>query len=108
MKIVEQRGKGTEREEAREQIALAAALVHDVGHGPFSHAFETVGKRLELKLADHEKMSDWLIRNSELREILKDMGSGFPDDVADMIKKEGRQTVHNVVVSSQFDADRLD
>ncbi|MCQ0090912.1 HD domain-containing protein [Roseovarius sp. M141] len=46
--------KKTDDQGSREKIALAAAIVHDVGHGPFSHAFETVGKRLKLKLADHE------------------------------------------------------
>jgi len=92
----------------RENIALAAALVHDVGHGPFSHAFETVGKRLGLPMADHEHVSDMLIRSGEIAEILNDMGSGTAVDVADIVKKEGRKTVHNAVVSSQFDADRLD
>lgn len=97
-----------ERSESREHIALAAALIHDLGHGPFSHAFETVGTRLGLKLADHEHVSDLLIKNGEVAEILNTMGSGFAVDVADMIKKEGRVTIHNAVVSSQFDADRLD
>lgn len=112
MKIVRSKaGKAeskAEPHETREKIALAAAMVHDVGHGPFSHAFETVGKRLGLKLADHETMSDMLIRDGELAEVLKELGSGFANDVADMIKKDGRQTLHNAVVSSQFDADRLD
>lgn len=96
------------QQDSRENIALAAALVHDLGHGPFSHAFETVGKRLDLKLADHEHVSDLLIRNGEVAQVLNEMGSGFAIDVADMVKKEGRITVHNAVVSSQFDADRLD
>jgi HD superfamily phosphohydrolase len=97
-----------ERQDSKEHRALAAALVHDVGHGPFSHAFEKVGERLQLKLADHEHMSDRLIREGEVAETLNEMGSGFANDVADIIKKEGRKTVHNAVVSSQFDADRLD
>lgn len=107
MKIVQRKAPGENA--IREQIALAAALVHDVGHGPFSHAFETVGKRLRLKLADHEVMSDELIRNGEISEILNnDIMPGFAANVANMIKKEGKITLHNSVVSSQFDADRLD
>ncbi len=94
--------------ERRAQTALAAALVHDVGHGPFSHSFETVGKRLALPNLKHEAISAKIIRDSELSESLALLGGGFPGDVADLIAVDGPTDVYSSVVSSQFDADRLD
>jgi len=107
MKIVEAHLGESSLKETKAHHALAAALVHDVGHGPFSHAFEAVGKRLELPLADHERISDRLIREGEISEVLNKLGSGFSSDVADVIKT-GPGSIYSAVVSSQFDADRLD
>jgi uncharacterized protein len=93
----------------KSRTALAAALVHDIGHGPFSHAFEEVGRRLDLKMARHEHVSDLLIRDSEVsNDLKKNLGSGFANDVADVISSDVPSNIYNAVVSSQFDADRLD
>lgn len=86
--------------------AITAALVHDLGHGPFSHIFEKVGKRFGWDTAEHEKLSMRLICEGEVAEVLNKRGSGFANDVADIL--QNRSNIYSSVVSSQFDADRLD
>src|SRR5690606_17032557 len=91
------------------EYALTAALLHDVGHGMFSHAFETVGKEFGWPMARHEEVSQKLIRDSEVSFILdSELGNGYAGNVADVIAQGIPNDLYCSVVSSQFDADRLD
>ena len=93
----------------RARVALTAALVHDIGHGPFSHSFETAGKELSIPFAKHEEISAELISNGEISNVLNNaLGNGFATDVAKLIAVDGPTDIYSAVVSSQFDADRLD
>lgn len=94
--------------QSRSEAALTAALLHDVGHGPFSHSFEAIGKSLDLKYAKHEDVSDEIIRNTEVAEILDAYNPGMSTQVANIIGSKTPGDVYSSVVSSQFDADRLD
>jgi uncharacterized protein len=110
MGIIERHIKegGHQYKDHQAHVALAAALVHDLGHGMFSHAFEDVGKKLSLTMAQHEHVSDLLIRNGEVGEVCQELGSGFANDVATVVKRGRPGNLYDAVVSSQFDADRLD
>ena len=111
MQIIHRHVSASGRHYGEQQVkmALAAALLHDVGHGMFSHAFEPLAKRLKLPFAEHEQASAALIRDSEITGVLNlELGSGFAHDVAKLIENKEPGNLYDAVVSSQFDADRLD
>lgn len=79
----------------------AAALLHDVGHGPFSHAFEELIKEQGRR---HEETSQDLIRWGPLADLLR-QGGLDPVAVADCVGGRGALAP---IVSGALDADRMD
>ena len=114
MKVVQRDIPLAKRDERRERVSCLAALLHDIGHGPFSHAFENAEKaRLpKHEYKDHEDWTAELIcrKDGKIRQII-DEGFGkeqcVPDQIAEMLRGE-KQDLYSSVVSSSFDADRLD
>lgn len=90
---------------------MIAALLHDLGHGPFSHTFEAVQKSRNVAQR-HEKWTAEIIRNPDgaIRPLLDRYRSnvGFTEQVSGLLEAEDPVDIYHAVVSSSFDADRLD
>lgn len=102
---------GKEADPQRAEVAVIAALLHDLGHGPFSHTFEGVQKSRGVNKR-HERWTAEIIRQPQghIRPLLDahcPVG-GFCDAVADLLEAEDPIDIYHAVVSSAFDADRLD
>lgn len=84
-------------------LFLVAALLHDIGHGAYSHAFEYVFK------VNHEVIGATIIKtHPEIRNLLDKIDPSFADDVASIILKDKKFPLIEQLISSQLDVDRLD
>lgn len=91
------------------QVVIAAALLHDIGHYPFSHAVEELGEPVR----SHEDVGTQIIADSEIATVLEGQWGIDPARVAAMVNGDGgAMTNHDRILSGllsgTLDMDKLD
>ena len=83
-------------------LARVAALLHDIGHYPFSHALEEIGA------LHHEEVAQPLICGGEVAGILRrELGADAPERIVALIRGQSRSPLQGLI-SGSIDLDKLD
>jgi hypothetical protein len=103
-KILKRLGEFFPIDPEQQALCLVGALLHDVGHGPFSHVFERVAG------ISHEQTGRRVILDpdGELHRLLVEFDPQLPRRLVDLLECRPNRTFYNDVLGSQLDADRFD
>lgn len=99
------KGVGITDSDERQKVRLAA-LLHDIGHYPFSHALESIfSKNGTLSEGKHENFGAYLLKNTSLKDLLNSFN---PEEISAIFRCRSGDTLYNQLISSELDADRAD
>lgn len=92
--------RGVDEQDAR--IVAAAALLHDIGHYPFSHALEEIGA------PHHEDVAGALLTRGEIGDVLREtISKDAPERVVELIRGKSANPLQGLI-SGSLDLDKIE
>ena len=101
--IEEVRGLDESLNEYEKISLMLASLLHDIGHLPFSHAFEAISG-----ISHEEYTKKIILEDSEVHRILVEADRDLPENIVKILNHEHPNKLLSQIISSQLDADRMD
>lgn len=101
LRLLEERGALADIDPREGGIVRAAALLHDVGHYPYSHALEEIGA------PHHEEVARPLITTGEVAEVLRELAPDAPERVLALIRGTSDSPLQGLV-SGSLDLDKIE
>ncbi len=102
LRLLEERGALDGIDARAQQVVRAAALLHDVGHYPFSHALEEIG------VTHHEQVAHPLITTGPVADVLRTaLGDTAPDEVFALITGRSTDALQGLI-SGSLDLDKIE
>ena len=102
LRLLEERGALEGIDARSQQIVRAAALLHDVGHYPFSHALEEIG------VTHHEQVAYPLITSGPVASVLRSaLGESAPEEVFALITGRSTNALQGLI-SGSLDLDKIE
>jgi HD superfamily phosphohydrolase len=106
-RVAENPNLSTLMSENEAEAVRMAGLLHDVGHGPFSHVFEQLLVGVK---KTHEDMTRWIVEKSELADQLSKSGYNASEvgKLATGVLHKQRKAFLDQIISSSVDVDKMD
>jgi HD superfamily phosphohydrolase len=100
--LLEERGDLRDVAEAARTDVIVAALLHDIGHYPFSHALEEIGA------LHHEEVARPLICGGDVGALLRrELGADAPERIVDLIRGKSDAPLQGLI-SGSLDLDKIE
>ena len=102
IELLQARGDLKREHEGEARVVATAALLHDIGHYPFSHALEEIGA------PHHEDVAGALLTRGEIADVLREtIGKDAPERVVELIRGKSTNALQGLI-SGSLDLDKIE